>query len=173
MIAIGDSAPGFRLPDTDGVERGPQGAPATVLVFTCNHCPYALAWHERMVALAADYASHGVEVLAINPNDATRKPADSPERMRSRVLAGEFGGVPYLRDETQEVARGYGALTTPDVFVLDATGSLRYRGALDCDHGDPAQNAAWVRGALDALLAGREPDPAQTESIGCSVKWRV
>jgi peroxiredoxin len=170
--AIGEQAPAFALPDTAGTSHGPGDAAATVVVFTCNHCPYALAWHERIVDVARDYSDRGVRVLAINPNDAERYPRDSLEAMRERVEAGEFGGLPYLRDESQEVARSYDALTTPDVFVLDAGGVLRYRGAPDEDYERPEQNAAWLRSALDAVLAGRAPDPAETESVGCSVKWR-
>lgn len=173
MTAIGTPAPTFALPDTEGVTHEPGGAPATVVVFTCNHCPYALAWHERIIALARDYADRGVRVLAINPNDATRYPRDSPQAMRDRVEQGEFAGVPYLRDESQDVARAYDAQTTPDVFVLDAEGLVRYRGAPDADYDDPAQDAAFVRDALDALLDGRDPDPAQTPPVGCSIKWRA
>jgi hypothetical protein len=92
--------------------------------------------------------------------------------MRERVARGEFDGVPYLRDESQRVARAYDAKTTPDVFVIDAGGTVRYRGAPDGDHDDPEQNAAWLRGALDAVLAGRGPDPAETTPVGCSIKWR-
>ena len=173
MTAIGDRAPTFALPDTEGTVHEPRGAPATVVVFTCNHCPYALAWHERIVAVARDYADRGVRVLAINPNDAERYPGDSPLQMRARVERGEFDGVPYLRDESQNVARAYDAKTTPDVFVLDAGGALRYRGAPDGDYDDPAQNAALLRGALDAVLDGRAPDPPETPPIGCSIKWKA
>ena len=172
VVSIGEQAPAISLPDADGATRTLEGAPATVVVFTCNHCPYALAWHDRIIAVARDYAPRGVRVLAINPNDASRYPRDSLEAMRARVAAGEFGGVPYLRDESQEVARAYGALTTPDVFVLDAGGTLRYRGAPDGNYDEPAENAAWLRAALDAVLAGEAPDPAETEPVGCSVKWR-
>ncbi|HEX4837351.1 MAG TPA: thioredoxin family protein [Solirubrobacteraceae bacterium] len=172
MTAIGEHAPTFALPDTDGTMHEPGGAPATVVVFTCNHCPYALAWHERIVAVAHDYSDRAVRVLAINPTDAERYPRDSAEAMRARVQQGEFDGVPYLRDESQDVARAYDAETTPDVFVLDADGLLRYRGAPDADYEDPAQNAAFLRDALDAVLEGREPDPAQTPPVGCSIKWR-
>jgi peroxiredoxin len=172
-IAIGEQAPTFSLPDTTGVAHEPGGAPATVVVFTCNHCPYALAWHERTIAVAHDYADRGVRVLAINPNDADHYPRDSPEAMRARVQAGEFDGVPYLRDESQQVARAYDAQTTPDVFILDSDGVLRYRGAPDADYDDPGQNAAYMRAALDAILAGREPDLTQTEPVGCSIKWRA
>jgi peroxiredoxin len=173
MPAIGEPAPTFDLPDTEGALQRPGGAPATVVVFTCNHCPYALAWHERIVDVAEDYGPRGVRTLAINPNDAERYPRDSDEAMRARVKAGEFDGVPYLRDESQAVARAYDAKTTPDVFVLDADGVLRYRGAPDDDHEDPRENAIWIRNALDAVLAGLDPELAETEPVGCSIKWKV
>jgi peroxiredoxin len=173
MTAIGERAPMFSLPDTASAVHEPGGAPATVVVFTCNHCPYALAWHERIVAVAHDYSGRGVRVLAINPNDAERYPGDSPQAMRARVEGGDFEGVPYLRDESQDVARAYDAKATPDVFVLDANGLLRYRGAPDADYEDPEQNATFLRGALDAVLDGRDPDPAQTQPVGCSIKWKA
>ncbi len=172
MSAIGDPAPVFTLPDAAGAMHEPGGASATVVVFTCNHCPYALAWHERIVAVARDYADRGVRVLAINSNDSERYPRDSLQAMRARVEQGEFEGVPYLRDESQDVARAYDAETTPDVFVLDRDGLLRYRGAPDADYEDPAQNAAFLRAALDAVLDGRAPDPPQTPPVGCSIKWK-
>ncbi|MGH2763987.1 MAG: thioredoxin family protein [Thermoleophilaceae bacterium] len=167
-LKIGDRAPGFSLPGTDGGEHGPDGV--TVVVFTCNHCPYALGWHERLLSVARDY--EGVRFLAVNPNDAERYPTDSFEAMKERVQADGGWPHPYLRDESQEVARAYGAQTTPDVFVLDAEGTLRYRGAPDADHRDEAQNAAWLREALDAVLAGEQPALPETEPVGCSVKWR-
>lgn len=171
-VAIGAPAPAFALPDTEGTTHTPGDAPATVVVFTCNHCPYALAWHDRIIALAHDYSQRGVRVLAINPNDAIRYPRDSMEAMRARVQGGEFDGVPYLRDESQEVAHAYDAETTPDVFVLDATGLLRYRGAPDADYEDASQRADFLRDALDAILDGRDPVLAQTSPVGCSIKWR-
>jgi peroxiredoxin len=172
MPDIGEPAPTFTLPDTAGAAHAPGGAQASVVVFTCNHCPYALAWHERIVAVAHDYAARGVKVLAINPNDAERYPRDSLQAMRARVENGDFEGVPYLRDESQEVARAYDAQTTPDVFALDGDGVLRYRGAPDADYEDPSQNAVYLRSALDAILDGRAPELALTEPVGCSIKWR-
>jgi peroxiredoxin len=169
MIAIGDNAPAFSLPDTDGVEHSPADDGITAVVFTCNHCPYALAWHERLTQAARDYPD--VRFLAINPNDAERYPGDSYEAMQERV-AQEDWSMPYLRDESQDVARAYGAQTTPDVFVIDGDGRLRYRGAPDADHNEPGLNAAWLREALDALLAGDDPSPAETPPKGCSVKWK-
>jgi peroxiredoxin len=166
-LGIGDRAPDFTLPDTSGEEHSLTG-PA-VVVFTCNHCPYALAWHDRIADAARDYPN--VRFLAVNPNDADRYPADSYEAMQKRV-AEEDWPLPYLRDETQEAARTFGARTTPDVFVLDGEGTLRYRGAPDTDYSDPSQDAAWLRAALDDVLAGREVSRPETEPVGCSVKWK-
>ncbi len=173
-IAIGDLAPSLELPDTDGAVHTlpmPGEATATVVLWTCNHCPYALAWHDRLMDAAREYEEQGVRFLAINSNDAERYPADSLEAMRERVAAGEFA-CPYLHDESQDAARAWGARTTPDVFILDSDLRLRYRGAPDADYDDPAENAAWLRQALDALLSGREPETAETEPVGCSLKWR-
>jgi len=174
-IAIGERAPDFELPGTDGGRHvlsanGP--AAATVVYWTCNHCPYALAWHERMLDLARDYADRGVRVLAINSNDAERYPADSFEAMVERV-EGEGGWPhPYLHDESQEVARAWGAEKTPHVFVLDPELKLRYQGAPDADYDDPSQNAAWARAAIDAVLEDREPEREQTPAVGCTIKWK-
>jgi len=168
VIAIGDMAPEFELPDTGGDSRQLQ-TPA-VVIFTCNHCPYALAWHDRLMDAARDYPD--VHFYAINPNDAERYPRDSLEAMRERVQGDDGWPVPYLHDATQEVARAYGAKTTPDVFVLDSGGALRYRGAPDADYQDDSQNAGWLREALDSLLAGEEVARPETDPVGCSVKWR-
>ncbi len=171
-LSIGEKAPEFELRDTDGATwASSDGGVVTVVVFTCNHCPYALAWHERIADAARDYADRGVRFLAINSNDSDRYPRDSYEAMRQRVAA-EHWPMPYLHDVTQEVAREYGAKTTPDVFVLDAAGRLRYRGAPDADYGDPGQHAAWLREALDAVLAGRDPERPETKPVGCSIKWK-
>lgn len=173
-IGIGDSAPPLALPDTEGdtvALPAPGEAQATVVLWTCNHCPYALAWHDRLTAAAREYAGRGVRFLAVNSNDADRYPADSPEAMAERYDANEWG-MPYLHDASQEVASAYGARTTPDLFVFDSTLRLRYRGAPDADYRDPAQAAAWLRSALEAILTGSDPDPAETEPVGCSIKWR-
>lgn len=173
--AIGARAPVLELPDTAGEIHAlpaPGEAAATVVMWTCNHCPYAIAWHERLMAVARDYVDRDVRFLAVNSNDAERYPADSLEAMRERVGAGELD-CPYLHDESQDAGHAWGARTTPDVFVLDAELRLRYRGAPDADYDDPSLDAAWLRGALDAVLAGIAPDPAETEPVGCSIKWRA
>ena len=170
---IGAPAPALDLPDTEGVSRSLPGAgqaAATVVVWTCNHCPYALAWHDRIAAVAREYGARGVRFLAVNSNDAERFPADSPEAMRERVESEDWP-FPYLWDESQRAARAWGARVTPHLFVLDSERRLRWEGAPDADHRDAAQDAAWLRGALDALLAGAQPPPS-TEAVGCSIKWR-
>jgi peroxiredoxin len=172
-LSIGDAAPDFDLPDTNGGSRSLSDgdAAATVVVFTCNHCPYALAWHDRILDVARDYADRGVRFLQINSNDAERYPRDSYEAMQQRVAAEEWP-TPYLHDATQEVARAFGAKVTPDVFVFDSGRRLRYRGAPDADYQDPSERAAWLRAALDGVLAGSEPPQAETRPIGCSIKWK-
>jgi len=173
-IGVGDMAPDLALPDTEGntvALPAPGEAQATVVAWTCNHCPYALAWHDRLTAAAREYAGRGVRFLAVNSNDAERYPADSPEAMAERYDAEEWG-MPYLHDASQEAASAYGARTTPDLFVLDSALRLRYRGAPDADHQDPARAAAWLRSALEAILSGSDPEPAETEPVGCSIKWR-
>ena len=172
-LSLGDPIPDFSLPATDGSTHAATdgGAEATVVVFTCNHCQYALAWHDRLMQVGRDYDTRGVRMMAINPNDAERYPRDSLEAMRERVAAEDWP-MPYLRDETQDVAHAFGAKTTPDVFVFDREGTLRYRGAPDGDYNDPGQNAVWLREALDALLEGGEPPRQETNPVGCSIKWR-
>jgi peroxiredoxin len=173
-IAIGAVAPDFQLPDTEGGTWSASdsgGVAATALVFTCNHCPYALAWHDRIADVARDYAERGVRVLAVNSNDAQRYPRDSFEAMKDRVAAEDWP-MPYLHDGAQEVAQAYDAKVTPDVFVLDSERRLRYRGAPDSDYGDPSLGAEWLRDALDAVLEGAEPSRTETKPVGCSIKWR-
>ena len=171
-LALTDTVPEFTLPDTDGqpVPLIDADAPATVVVFTCNHCPYALAWHERINALVRDYADRGVRVLQVNPNDAERHPRDSLDAMRARVARGEFAG-PYLHDESQAVARAFGAQTTR-TFRRRAgwAGGLSRRARRRPRRSLPG--AAWVREALEDVLAGRPVARAETQPVGCSVKWR-
>ena len=173
-FGIGEPVPPFSLPDTDGVAHAvPQdpAPPATVLVVTCNHCPYVIAWNPRLRRAAEDYAERGVRFLAINANDSTRYPADSPEAMR-RFVRDQRWPIPYLYDESQDVAAALGAQVTPHVFVLDGEHRLAYRGAPDGDHQDERRGAEWLRGALDSVLAGEPPAEAETRARGCSVKWR-
>jgi peroxiredoxin len=171
---LGDPVPAFSLPDTEGTEHAvPLAAapPATVIVATCNHCPYVVAWNPRLRAVAEDYLPRGVRFLAVNGNDAERYPADSLEHMR-RFVTDQRWPIPYLHDETQEALRALAAERTPTVYVLDGDQRLAYVGAPDADYEDPAQDAAWLRAALDAVLAGRPVERPETPARGCSVKWR-
>ena len=173
-FGLGDPVPAFRLPDTEGAEHSaPLGdaPPATVLVVTCMHCPYVIAWNPRLRAVAEEYAPRGVRFLGIHSNDASRYPADSIEHML-RFVREQGWPYPYLHDEDQSVARALGAEVTPHVFVLDGDQRLVYRGAPDADHTTPSENAAWLREALDAVLDGRDVERAETRARGCSVKWR-
>jgi peroxiredoxin len=172
---LGDSVPAFALPDTDGSEHQvplAEAPPATVLVVTCLHCPYVMAWNPRLRAVAEEYAPRGVRFLGIHSNDATRYPADSLDHMK-RFVHEQGWPFPNLHDESQDVARALGAEVTPHVFVLDGQQRLVYRGAPDADHRDPSQDAAWLRGALDAVLAREAVANPETQARGCSVKWRA
>ena len=152
-LAVGEAAPVFTLPDARGgeVTLDPTAAQATVVVFTAGGCPYALAWHDRIQQVARDYEGRDVVMLQVVANDETGHPEDSLASMRRR--AGQIAG-PYLRDADQEAVAAYGATATPEVFVIDRAGVVRYHGAPDADHADPAQNARWIRDALDDILAG-------------------
>ncbi len=172
---VGDPVPAFSLPDTGGLDHSvplEDAPPATVLVVTCNHCPYVIAWNPRLRRVAEEYAERDVRFLAINANDASRFPADSLEHMR-RFVRDQDWPIPYLHDESQEVARALGAEVTPNVFVLDSDQRLAYRGAPDADHRDESQDAAWLRAALDGVLAGEPLADPETRARGCSVKWRA
>ncbi|MBJ7456044.1 MAG: thioredoxin family protein [Thermoleophilia bacterium] len=172
-LAIGDPAPHFRLPTTDGGEADLAalgGATAVVIAFWCNHCPYVRAWEERFDAIARDYAGRGVATVAICANDAVSHPGDSFEAMAERASAQGYA-FPYARDDSQDVPRAYGAERTPEVFVLDAGRRIAYHGAID-DSTDPdAVTAHHLRAALDAVLDGRAPEVAETAPVGCTIKW--
>lgn len=176
MLPLGTRAPAFALPDTDGTVvslEDMRGAPATLVMFICNHCPYVIHVRAEIARIGREYGERGVAVVAINSNDADAYPADAPPAMAAEKV--EAGYVfPYLFDESQEVAKAYGAACTPDFFVFDAALALVYRGRLDGSRpsNDVAVDGADLRAALDAVLAGATPDPDQHPSLGCNIKWR-
>ena len=175
MLPLGTAAPPFELLNVDGQTVALEdfrGAPALLVIFMCNHCPYVLHVVSELARLAADYQPRGVAVIAINSNDASRYPSDSPEQMVHEVESRGYT-FPYLYDETQEVARAYRAACTPDFYVFDADQKLAYRGQLDDSRpqSDIPVTGADLRAALDAILAGAPVSLQQKPSLGCNIKW--
>ena len=177
MLSLGTAAPEFKLPDTVSGKtltlNDIAGSAATVIIFSCNHCPYVIHVNSEIVRLANDYLPQGVGFVAISANDAEKYPADAPDKMK--VLAQTVGyPFPYLYDETQQVARAYDAACTPDFYVFDKDLRLAYRGRLDDSRpntGTPLSGRD-LRAALDAVLAGVEPVAKQYPSAGCNIKWK-
>jgi thiol-disulfide isomerase/thioredoxin len=173
-LEIHASCPAFDLPGTDGQSHtlGDFRGDFLVVVVSCNHCPYVVAYEPRLVALAAEYAPKGVDLLAVNANDATRYPDDGMQAMKVRAKERGFR-FPYLRDDAQAFVRALGARFTPEVYVFDRDRKLRYHGRIDDNHRDLARVSSHdLKNALDALLAGRDPEVTQTTAFGCSVKWK-
>ena len=174
-LKIGDKAIPFELPGVDNRDYSLADfadTPVLVVIFSCNHCPYVMAWEDRLVQIQADYAERGVQLLAINANDTQKYPADSFEKMQERAAAKGFN-FPYLFDESQDVPRFYGAERTPELFVFDQQRVLRYHGAPDDNYDNPvAVKQPYLRHALDAVLAGQTPPVAETPPVGCTIKWR-
>lgn len=170
-LADGANAPEFELPGVDGQTYALSefDASALVVIFTCNHCPVAQLYEDRIVELQADYDD--AQILAINPNDAESYPDDSFENMVTRAEEKGFN-FPYLRDETQEVARAYGAQCTPHAFVFGSDRQLVYQGAIDDDRDGEDVTEQYVRDAIDAVLAGERYERVTVAPLGCSIKWR-
>ncbi|MGQ0812553.1 MAG: thioredoxin family protein [Nitrospiraceae bacterium] len=173
-LNVGDVAPPFSLPGVDGRTYDLESFKSEtllVIVFSCNHCPYVQAYEERLVGVQRDYADRRIQLIAINSNDAVNYPEDRFDQMKVRAKAKGFN-FPYLRDESQQVARAYGATHTPQLFVFDVDRRLRYSGKIDDNWQQPqAVNRRYLRDALDALLQGREPSEPFTHAIGCTIKW--
>jgi peroxiredoxin len=176
MLPLGTKAPEFRLPDTESktVSLGDfRDAPALLVMFICNHCPYVKHVRPELAKLTREYGDRGVAVVGISANDVESFPDDRPELMaREKAEAGYT--FPYLYDETQEVAQAYHAACTPDFFVFDRGRSLVYRGQLDDSrpgNGVPLSGKD-LRAALDAVLAGKPVATDQKPSIGCNIKWK-
>lgn len=182
-LQLGAAAPNFNLPGVDGRNwtlSDFADARILVVVFTCNHCPTAQYYQERIKQIVTDYKSKGVALVAIMPNDpkAVRLDelgwsdlSDTFSEMKIRARDSHFN-FPYLYDgETEEVSRAYGPVATPHVFVFDSTRRLRYVGAIDNSQRIAHVTKNYLRDALNALLAGKEPPVTQTKAIGCSIKW--
>jgi peroxiredoxin len=174
-LRIGDPAPAFSLPGTDGRTYSLDGLadkPVLVVVFSCNHCPYVQAYEDRLIAIQRDYAERGAQLIAINSNDDVHYPEDSFQQMVARAHAKGFNFL-YLRDASQATAKAYDATHTPQLFVFDRARTLRYTGKIDDNWQNPkAVTRQYLRDAIDALLSDRTPVEAQTHAIGCTIKWK-
>jgi peroxiredoxin len=176
MLPLGTEAPDFRLMNVDGREVSRDDfadAPALLVIFMCNHCPFVIHVADELARLTREYIGRGVAVVGINSNDASQHPADSPERMVAEAEARGYE-FPYLYDETQEVAHAYRAACTPDFFLFDRNRKLVYRGQMDDsrpDSGVPVTGRD-LRLALDAVLANEEIPVEQRPSLGCNIKWK-
>ena len=172
---FGWKAPTFTLSDPDGTSHSLDtlmGENGVLVAFICNHCPYVKAVIDRLVADAAALRADGINTVAIMPNDYTTHPDDSPPNMRDFAARHGFG-FPYLVDETQEVARAWGAICTPDFFGLNAKGELQYRGRLDdAARGDAGNRTAELLTAMRQVARTGAGPADQTPSMGCSIKWR-
>ena len=151
---------------------GVRGKKGTLVIFTCNHCPFVKAWETRITALANSYPAKGIGVVLINANDPANYPEDDVAGMRARAKALGLR-APYVVDTTSDVARAFAARVTPEAFLFDAKGALAYHGTIDDNKADPDKvTAHYLKDALDAVLANRKPAIAETKSLGCGIKFR-
>lgn len=174
-IAIGSQIIPFELPGIDGETYSPAqygDKEALAVIFSCNHCPYVLAYEDRMIALQKEFADQGVQFLLISANDAEKYPVDSFPKMKEHADEKGFP-FPYLYDETQATASAYGAERTPEVFLFDKTGTLQYHGTIDDNYENPeAVTAQYFRDAIQSVLNGTPPPQTDTKPVGCTIKWK-
>jgi peroxiredoxin len=176
-LSLGEAAPmaTVKMKGVDGRELSIadiQGGKGTLVMFSCNHCPYVKAWEDRIATIGNGAPAQGIGVIVINPNDLDAYPDDDYAAMQRRAQEKGFK-FPYVVDATSDVARAFGATRTPEVYLFDADGKLAYKGAID----DNAQDAAKVQrrylaDAIEALATGREPAVQESKAIGCSIKFR-
>ncbi len=177
MLPLGTTAPDFNLPDTQGHDTALadfSAAPALLVAFICNHCPYVKHLRAGLAQLARDYQPRGAAIVAISSNDVANYPEDGPAKMKEEASSAGYT-FPYLYDETQAVAKAYRAACTPDFFLFDAARKLVYRGQFDNSrpgNGVPVTGQD-LRAALDAVLAGEPVRADQKPSIGCNIKWKL
>ncbi len=173
MVSLGSKAPYFSLPDTDGNNLSIENFSKEILVviFTCNHCPYAKAVEDRLIKLANNYNSK-VDFVLISSNDAENYPEDSPEKMAEQAESKSYP-FPYLFDETQEIAKAYSAVCTPDIFLYNNDRELEYRGRLDDNWKEPEKvSREELKMAIEFILKGEKIDFTQIPSMGCNIKWK-
>jgi peroxiredoxin len=173
MVKLGSDAPSFNLPDINGdnISLDFFEAETLVVIFTCNHCPYAKAVEDRLVNLGNDYKGR-TDFVLISSNDIENYPADSPEKMAEKAKDKNYP-FPYLFDETQEIAKAYSAVCTPDIFLYNKDRKLEYRGRLDDNWQNPQSvTREELKMAIDAVLSGNKIEFDQIPSMGCNIKWK-
>jgi peroxiredoxin len=173
-MSVIEAAPAFDLPGVDGRNHTLEeyaDAPVLVIVQSCNHCPYVLAWEGRINDLARDYADRGVRVVAVSSNDAGAYPDDSFDAMVEHARRAGYV-FDYLYDESQDVARALRSERTPEAFVFDADRRLVYHGAVDDNRDEAEVTTHYLRDGIEAALSGETPEVANTPPVGCTVKWR-
>lgn len=175
-LPLGSPAPEFKLPDADGkiwASREISGGQPMVVVFACNHCPYVIHVSNQLGRLSAEYLKKGVAFVAINSNDVTQYPDDSPAKMPA-FAKGAGWNFPYLVDQSQEVAHAWHAACTPDFFLLDRSGNLAYAGQFDSTRpkSDQVATGQDLKAAMDAVLAHQPVPSPQVPSLGCNIKWK-
>lgn len=172
---IGSTLPEFSLPSVEGKNFGPsdfEDSIGKVFLFICNHCPYVKAIEDRILSLAHELSEKNIQFVAICSNDANEYPEDSLENLKKRWIEKNYG-FPYLHDESQSVAKDFGAVCTPDIFVYDQNNQLYYRGRFDDSWKDANQvKNHELKSALLGLLEGAPPPTEQIPSMGCSIKWK-
>ena len=178
MLPLGTPAPNFSLPDAVSGRNVSlvdfSQAPALLVMFICNHCPFVKHIQAQLASLGRDYKGKGVGIVAISSNDVVKYPDDSPEKMKAEAAKAGYS-FPYLFDESQSVATAFRAACTPDFYVFDKDRALFYRGQLDESRPNSgvAVTGKDLRAALDAALAGKEAPEPQMPSIGCNIKWKA
>ena len=177
VLKIGKRRIPFRLKNVDeslvSMDELAKDAKAMVLIFSCNHCPYVQAWEDRMIAFGKTYQPKGVAFALINANDPKKVPEDSFAEMGKRALAKGYPFA-YLHEEDQRVAHAYGATHTPEAFLFDREGLLRYHGRIDDNYDNPdAVRSHDLRDAIEAVLSGKTPANADTPPVGCTIKWKA
>lgn len=178
MVALGTAAPDFALPDvvTGRTVRRDDfaGKKALLVMFICRHCPFVVHVQDELARIGREYGARDVGIVAISSNDAKAYPDDAPKSLAAQARSVGFS-FPYLYDESQDVARAYGAVCTPDLFLFASDGTLAYRGQLDESRpgNDKPVNGRDLRAALDAVITGRPVPEPQVPSIGCNIKWKA
>lgn len=173
-LSVGAKAPAFSLVNaTDGktVSFNPGDGALSVVVFTCNQCPYAKAFEPRLIEMAKGYAAKGVKFYLVNPNDEGRVAEESMDHLKARALARGYP-FPYLKDADSSIARAYGARVTPHAYLVDGAGVVRYRGYIDDSAKPEERTKTSLANALDSLLAKKDVAETATKAFGCGIKWK-